>query len=59
MKFDEVTDEEWKALADFVRCDLEALKGYFEWKKIEDMVQALVNRVADVCKHHMDVAVTR
>ena len=47
---DEVTDEEWKALADFVRC---------EWEKFEDMVQALIDHIADVCKHHMDAAVTQ
>ena len=58
MKFDEVTDEERKALVDFVRSELEAIEGKFEWEKFEDMVQALVNRVADICKHHMDAAVT-
>ena len=53
MKFDEVTDEERKALVKFVWNELEALERSFEWDLFEDMVQALVNRVADKCKHHM------
>ena len=40
VKFDEVTDEERKALADFVRRELEALEGNFEWEKFEDVVQS-------------------
>ena len=38
VKFDEVTDEERKALADFVRRELEALEGNFEWEKFEGVV---------------------
>ena len=53
-----MTDEEWNALADFVQSELEALKENFVWDKFEEMVQALIDHVVEVCKHHMDAAVT-
>ena len=57
VKFDEVTDKERKALADFVWSELEGLEGNFVWEKF---VSALVDCVADVrmqapygCCHYM------
>ena len=59
LAYEEVTEEYRKELNDFVDSALKDLEGAsFEWEKFEQMVQALVDKVASKCEFHMDDATT-